>query len=443
MRPELRGKNVVVYGLGKSGLGAVRLLNREGARVRVVDSKSPEEVRTALGDLKAEVGAPEVSTLSSADLVVVSPGVPLSNPELVAARQKGVPVWGEVELSYRFLASRSPAAKFVGITGTNGKSTTTALTGELLRAAGQKVFVGGNLGTALSDAALSDEECNSYVVELSSFQLEGIEKMRLHAAAFLNLQPDHIDRYPDMQAYAAAKARIWMNQVEGDVAIVNADDPAVMEAALPARKILAFSLKNLQARAHKTADGFEMGDSKFVLRNKALRGAHNVQNAMAAALLASHAGADAASIQKGLDSYPGLPHRMEFVRTLNGVEWINDSKATNVDSSLVALAAFKEGVWLIAGGKGKGAPYTPMVEASKGRVRGVLTIGNDAKTIESAYRGVIDVIPCENLRNAVSKARELAKSGDTVLLSPACASYDQFKNFEDRGEQFKAMVRAL
>lgn len=473
MRPEVRGKNVVVYGLGKSGLSAVRLLQQEGARVRVVDSKSADEVRKALSDAKlsAEVGSPDPAVLTKADLLIVSPGVPLANPEIVAAKKAGVPTWGEVELAYRFLASRSPAAKFVGITGTNGKSTTTALTGELLKAAGQKVFVGGNLGTALSDAVFSAEECNSYVVELSSFQLEGIDQMRLNAAAFLNLQPDHLDRYADMNAYAEAKARIFKNQRKGDAAVVNLDDEGVLRpdhflqqraAGMELPTMLGFTVLD-EARAgtlrllastrfgtktagiaHRDGDGFALpGGARFVLRNKALRGNHNLQNAMAAALLARQVGADDAAIQKGLDSYPGLAHRLEYVRTLDGVEWINDSKATNVDSSLVALAAFSQGVWLIAGGKGKGAPYTPMVEASKGRVKGVLTIGKDAETIASFYRGVIDVIPCETLQNAVTKARSLAKSGDTVLLSPACASYDQFKNFEDRGDQFKAMVRAL
>ncbi|MBM4379775.1 MAG: UDP-N-acetylmuramoyl-L-alanine--D-glutamate ligase, partial [Deltaproteobacteria bacterium] len=347
------------------------------------------------------------------------------------------------------LRGRNPSARWVGITGTNGKSTTTALTGELLRAAGQDVFVGGNLGTALSEAALSARACNSYVVELSSFQLEGIDALCLDAAAFLNLQPDHLDRYPDMAAYAAAKGRIFAQQGTGGVAVVNAADGWTARQTGRARR-WGFLVEGRSQQvevaflARGTVEGFTLPTGeRLLLRNKALRGAHNAENAMAAALLACACGASTEALQRGLDGYPGLPHRMEFVRALHGVEWINDSKATNVDSSLVALRAFTRGVWLIAGGKGKGAPYTPLVELAPGRVAGVLTVGQDAPGIEAAFRGTVPVHPCGTLAAAVGRARELAKSGDTVLLSPACASYDQFKNFEDRGEQFKRAVRDL
>lgn len=451
MVPVKAGEDAVVYGLGKSGLGAVRLLQQLGARVTVVDQKPAADVAAALdasGIQGAEVAAPTAERLSRAARVVVSPGVPLSNPELQPARRAGR-VWGEVELAWRVLSVRNPSAKWVGITGTNGKSTTTALTGELLRAAGQEVFVGGNLGTALSEAALSGRVCNSYVVELSSFQLEGVDALRLDAAAFLNLQPDHLDRYPDMAAYAAAKARIFARQGPAGVAVVNAADGwTAKETGLGTRMgfLVSGRTQAVEVARLARADGGVLtlpGGERLELRNRALRGAHNAENALAAVLLAQACGADVAALQRGLDAYPGLAHRMEYVRTLDGVEWINDSKATNVDSTLVALRAFERGVWLIAGGKGKGAPYTPLVELSPGRVAGVMTVGQDAPAIEEAFRAAVPVHPCGTLASAVTRARELAKSGDTVLLSPACASYDQFQNFEDRGDQFKRAVRAL
>jgi UDP-N-acetylmuramoylalanine--D-glutamate ligase len=434
---------VVVVGLGKSGAGAVRLLQRQGAQVTVADDKPAHELSLPAGVALAPMSA---RFWEGVDRVVVSPGVPLSHPSLVAARAAGVEVIGEIELAWQALAPRS----FAGITGTNGKSTTTALAGEIFRHQHPDVFVGGNLGTPLSDAALEPSRYGPCVVELSSFQLEGIAKARFQAAAILNLTPDHIDRYPSQQAYGEAKARIFLNQQPEDTLVVNADDAPVRELSRAARsQVWGFSMKEPVGLdgAMPLGEGFVLRFGclvhEFRLRNPALRGGHNVQNAMAAALLAFALRIPPEKIQAGLDSYPGLPHRLESVRTLAGVEWVNDSKATNVDSTLVALAAFRRGVWLIAGGKGKGAPYLPMVDASRGKVNGVLTIGQDAPTIEGAYRGVAAVYPCGTLGEAVRRARELAGEGDTVLLSPACASYDQFKNFEDRGDQFKRMVKEL
>jgi len=381
----------------------------------------------------------------------VSPGVPLALPELQAARAAGVSVWGEVELAGRLLTE----APMYGITGTNGKSTTTALTGELFLKGGRRTFVGGNLGRPLSEAAMAPQDWNALVVELSSFQLEGIRALRPQGAAILNLTPDHLDRYASHAEYGEAKARIFLNQrADSDFAVVNADDADVMGLARKARvPVYGFSLTGkpvvdapaLAGLAVAEEGGFRMEFSgeRFGLRNRALRGAHNAQNAMAAALLARLGGVSAEAVQAGLDSYPGLPHRLESARVLDGVEWVNDSKATNVDSVLVALRAFPGNLWLIAGGKGKGAPYTPMVEEGRGKVKGVLTIGQDADTIAAAYAGVSPVHACGTLAGAVKKARELAVDGDTVLLSPACASYDQFKNFEDRGDTFKRLVKAL
>lgn len=459
MAAAYAGRRVAVYGLAKSGLAAVRLLKAHGAQVTAVDARTEEALGEPARELKAAgvhlaLGAsPTPELLQSQDLLVVSPGVPLALPEIQAAKARGVPVWGEVELAWRHL-SHLP---LVGITGTNGKSTTTALTGELFLRGGGRTFVGGNLGRPLCEAAMEPQSWDSLVVELSSYQLEGLVTLRPRGSAWLNLTPDHIDRYPSHQAYGEAKARIFLNQGEGDFAVVNAEDADVMRHAQVAKvPLYGFSLTGrpvassprLAGLAVAQPGGFRFegvgqGGEAFTLGNRALRGAHNVQNAMAAALLARLAGVSHEAVQAGLESYPGLPHRLESVRVLEGVEYVNDSKATNVDSVLVALRAFDKSVWLIAGGKGKGAPYQPMVEAGRGKVKGVLTIGQDAQTIAAAYAGEAPVHACGTLEAAVSKARELARPGDTVLLSPACASFDQFRNFEDRGDTFKRLVGAL
>ncbi|ATB27822.1 UDP-N-acetylmuramoyl-L-alanine--D-glutamate ligase [Melittangium boletus] len=459
MTPDLlRDSKVAVYGLAKSGLAAIRLLVQKGARVTALDARTEEALGATARELKAQgvtlvTAPPPPGLLESHRLVVVSPGVPLALPELQAARAAGVPVWGEVELAGRFLSH----VPLFGITGTNGKSTTTALTGELFAQGGGRTFVGGNLGRPFAEAALTPEAWDALVVELSSFQLEGIDSLRPRGAAILNLTPDHIDRYPDHAAYGAAKARIWRQQTGADFAVVNADDADVMRLAESAPgPVYGFSLTGQPvaeaprlvglAVARPGGFGFEgVGDpgETFTLTNRALRGGHNTQNAMAAALLARLGGVSHAAVQAGLDSYPGLPHRLESVRVLEGVEWVNDSKATNVDSVLVALRAFSRDVLLIAGGKGKGAPYAPMVEEGRSKVKAVLTIGQDAPLLAQAYEGVARVYPCGTLADAVRQARALATAGDTILLSPACASYDQFQNFEHRGDTFKRLVGEL
>jgi UDP-N-acetylmuramoylalanine--D-glutamate ligase len=455
MTLALSGQKVLVFGLAKSGVAALRLLRQHGAQVTALDARTED----ALGEVGREVtalgaalvtGPTPPGLLASQDLIVVSPGVPLALPDFESARAAGVAIWGEVELASRFLTD----VPLFGITGTNGKSTTTALTGELFQRGGKRTFVGGNLGRPFSEAAMAPKDWDALVVELSSFQLEGIRTLRARGAAILNLTPDHLDRYATHADYGAAKARIFGSQQSGDFAVVNADDADVLGLARTAKvPVYAFSMTGrpvadapkLAGLAVAEEGGFRLDflNERYRLTNRALRGAHNVQNAMAAALLARLGGVASEGVQAGLDSYPGLPHRMESVRVLDGVEWVNDSKATNVDSVLVALRAFQGGLWLIAGGKGKGAPYAPMVDEGRGKVKGVLTIGNDAEVIAKAYAGQAPVHACGTLDAAVKKARELAKAGDTVLLSPACASYDQFKNFEDRGDTFKRLVGAL
>ena len=449
---SLEGKHFVVIGLGKSGIGAASLLLNRGARVTALDENEKATAPFTSERFTLKKGPFPAKFWEGAEAVVVSPGVPLSKPELVAANQAGAVVYGEIELAWRFRPEG--AGPMLGITGTNGKSTTTALLGELMKRHEPNTFVGGNLGTALT-RAYEDPAHKPYamhVVELSSFQLEGIIDASFQGTAILNLTPDHLDRYASHDEYGLAKARIFATQPPKGFAIVNADDAHVVRLGRAAK----VPLYGFTSDAMRTNAGFTGvavgGGSKFILafgdkpvfhvRNRSLRGKHNLENAMAAAMMAHLAGVPAATIQEGLDAFSGLPHRMEFVRELDGVEWLNDSKATNVDSSLVALNALPGRIWLIAGGKGKGVPYTSMVDAAKGKVLGVLTIGKDAPAIADAFKA-FPVHGCETIDVAVKKARELAKSGDIVLLSPACASYDQFNHFEHRGDSFKSLVKGL
>jgi UDP-N-acetylmuramoylalanine--D-glutamate ligase len=448
---------VGVLGAGKSGIAAARLLRRRGASVSVYDAQ-PETTlaaaRLALQAAGAELGAGvplQELDFAAFSLLVVSPGVPLSLPSLARARAQGVPIWGEVELAGRFLYPHVPV---LGITGTNGKSTTTALCGALCASGGLAPFVGGNLGTPLSDA-VDGPVPGAYVVELSSFQLEGLLTLRVNAAAILNLTPDHLDRYPSLEAYALAKGRILLHQGPGDVAVLNLDDAWTVRLGQGAHVPLqGFTLDErttlpggFEGAAVACRGGFRVlqGELAFRLDNRALRGAHNVQNAMAATLLALHVGVRAEDVQRGLDGFPGLAHRLESVRVLDGVEWVNDSKATNVDAAVVALQAFPPGsrLFLLAGGKGKGAPYAPLRAAAGGKVAAVLTLGQDGPLIAQEFATEYAVHACQTLERAVARARELARPGDVVLLSPACASFDQFRNFEDRGDTFRRLVQAL
>jgi UDP-N-acetylmuramoylalanine--D-glutamate ligase len=450
-----QGRKFVVIGLGKSGIGAAKLLLARGAHVVAIDENEKATKPFEHPEFELIAGRFPAEYWKGAEAVVVSPGVPLSKPEIVAARDAGATVYGEIELAYRTMPAG--AGPLLGITGTNGKSTTTALLGEIVKHHAPNSFVGGNLGTAFTSAYEKPDTkpFDWHVIELSSFQLEGIVDSRFKGAAILNLTADHIDRYPSHQVYGLAKARIFDAQKTGDFAIVNADDQDVLVLSRLAKvPVYAFTLDG--QRTNPGFSGLAVGSRRgdrftftfgasvaLKLNNRALRGAHNLQNAMAAALMARLAGIPDATIQKGLDTFPGLPHRLEFVRERKGVEWINDSKATNVDSSLVALKALTGNVWLIAGGKGKGAPYQPMVDAAKGKVKGVLTIGKDAPVIAEAFRPLCPVHDCGTIEKAVAQAAEISTRGDTVLLSPACASYDQFNHFEHRGDVFKQLVRAL
>jgi UDP-N-acetylmuramoylalanine--D-glutamate ligase len=447
----LAGRRVLVVGLARSGVAAARVALARGARVTVTDRRAATELGQAVKDLGAAgarlaLGGHDPADFTGADLVVVSPGVPLALPEIAAARRQGVPVLGEVELAARLL----PPLPVVAITGTNGKSTTTALTGALFELE-RPTFTGGNLGTPLCELVLSGEEVDAVVLELSSFQLEGVSQLRPRVAAILNVTPDHLDRYPGVDAYALAKARVFMNQGPGDHAVANARDPRTVALAGGSRgEVSTFGFGAPVARGARSGEPGSFllatgtgAPERFLVRSRALRGRHNLENAMAAALCARLLGVDGARVQAGLDAFKGLPHRLELVREADGVEWVNDSKATNVDSTQVGLAAFPTGrphVVLVLGGRGKRAPYAPLAPLFEGRVKALLTIGEDAPAIERELGALAATERCGDLATAVRRAAAIAQRGDVVLLSPACASYDQFKSYEDRGETFRRLV---
>jgi UDP-N-acetylmuramoylalanine--D-glutamate ligase len=458
--PELRGRRVTVVGLAKSGVAAARLCAREGAIVTVTDRRSEADLAAPLAALdgvpvRRALGGHDRADFEGADLVVASPGVPLSIPEIAAARGRGVPVWGEVELAARFLEG----LPVVAITGTNGKSTTTALAGALF-ARHRPTFVGGNLGTPACELVLSGARVEAAVLELSSYQIEGLLRLRPRVAAILNVTPDHLDRYGNLDAYAAAKARLFGLQQAGDAAVANARDEIAVAMALGSRGSVHTFGFGPPAPSGARDTGGEPGpggvqlvlrrgtgpEERFLLRNRALRGRHNRENAMAAALCARLLGVPGDAVQAGLDAFPGLPHRLELVSERGGVEWVNDSKATNVDSTSVGLAAFAPAaprVVLIMGGRGKGAPYAPLRPLFAGRVKALLTIGEDAPRVQSELGDLCPTEPCGTLGEAVRRAARLTASGEVVLLSPACASFDQYRSYEERGEAFRRHVGEL
>jgi UDP-N-acetylmuramoylalanine--D-glutamate ligase len=455
--PKLRGRKITVVGLARSGLAAAKLCVREGATVTVTDSRPAAALGPALEalevlPLRRMLGGHDLRDFTAADLVVVSPGVPMSAPQLAAARAAGVPIWAEVELAARFLGP----TPLVAVTGTNGKSTTTALAGALF-SEDRRTFVGGNLGTPLCEHVLSGQPADVVVAELSSFQLEGIERLHARVAAILNITPDHLDRYDGLDAYAAAKARLFETQQPGDFTVANQRDDRTLAMACASRAAMyTFGFGPPARAAARSPEGgggelwfyrYAAGSpERYRLANKALRGRHNLENAMAALLCARLLGVPGAAVQRGLDHFTGLPHRLELVSDRGGVEWINDSKATNVDSTSVGLAAFPAQaarVVLILGGRGKRAPYAPLRALFPDRVKALLTVGEDAPALEKELGDLAPTERCGTLAAAVTRAAALAGPGDVVLLSPACASYDQFKSYEERGERFRQLVEAL
>jgi len=450
---ELAGKRVLVLGLARTGIATAQFCAARRALVTAIDDRPAELFGEAMAQLRPFGctlhfgGAPAASgdgswaALAAQDLVVPSPGVPANHPGLVAARAAGVPVWSEIELGWRFLRGR-----LVGVTGSNGKTTTTSLIGHILASAGLPATVAGNIGTPLIACAEESTDQSITVAELSSFQLEWIDSFRPDIAVFLNLTPDHLDRHASMEEYARAKARIFENQTERDAAVINADDPAATQFAPPKAQIFWFSReKRVASGAYLRGDQIFFrhdGEDVALFRRSeiGLRGEHNLENVLAAASAAFLAGAAPDQIAAGVRTFPGVEHRLEFVAEISGVNFFNDSKATNVDATIKALESFPGGMFVILGGKDKGSDYAPLVPLLRERACLVLLIGAAAEKIGAQLAGAVPVEHAGTLERAVALAFERARPGDTVLLAPACASFDQFENYEHRGRVFKQLV---
>jgi UDP-N-acetylmuramoylalanine--D-glutamate ligase len=450
-RASLDGRRVLVVGLAKSGVAAAALCRACGARVLATDTKPLDALGADARALPASgvrfvPDAEAAHALTATDLVVVSPGVPFDAPLPRGARAAGIPVIGELELGWRAME-----ADTIAITGTNGKTTTTALTGALLATRPRPVLVGGNIGTPLAAHALTFPGDGLVVAEVSSFQLETIDAFHPRVAAVLNVTPDHLDRHGSIAAYADAKARIFQNQTAQDCAVLNADDDGARALGGRTRAdVLWFSRRGRldhgvfvhEGRITAKLNGHyeDIGPASEIT----MRGVHNVENVLAATACALWAGLAPEQIRSGIARFRGVTHRIELVRDLAGVHFYNDSKATNVDSTIKALESFPEPIVLIAGGKGKGQDFTPLAEVARGRVVHAIVIGEDGGKIGRALGPAgIPVTPATSMEDAIRLARQLAAPGSVVLLSPACASFDMFDNFEHRGDVFKKLVERL
>jgi UDP-N-acetylmuramoylalanine--D-glutamate ligase len=445
------GRRVTVVGLARSGVAAARLLRAAGAEVIGTDVKPLETLGREVAALQQEgvrllTSRGAEQAFEGAALVVVSPGVPLDSPQLAPARAAGLPIIGELELGWRAME-----ADTIAITGTNGKTTTTALTGALLAEQPRPVLVAGNIGTPLAVGALGFPPDGIVVAEVSSFQLETIDTFQPRVAAVLNVTPDHLDRHGSFEAYVEAKARIFLNQTPADCAVLNADDPAAAALASRTRaRVLWFSRRRPLDHGVFVRDGWIAArlnghvEEICPLAEMQLRGQHNVENALAATACALWFGLGAAAIRRAIGRFRAVEHRIEFVRDLRGVQFYNDSKGTNVASTVKALESFDERVVLIAGGKGKGQDFAPLAETARGRVAHAVVIGEDGPKIATALAAVgIPVSTAPTLQAAIDAARAQAGRGGIVLLSPACASFDMFDNYEHRGDVFKKLVGAL
>jgi UDP-N-acetylmuramoylalanine--D-glutamate ligase len=451
---ELSGVKSLVLGAGRSGVASAEFLAKRGAVVALHDRKDIGTWSDASRSLKERLGVGLISgqlpswLLDQVELVVISPGVPTNTiPARYVDRKDGL-VIGEVELAYRFLKGR-----VVGITGSNGKTTTTTLIGELLRNAGLQVQVGGNIGTPLIGLTESSDDSTWNVVELSSFQLETIRDFRPSVAICLNVTPNHLDRYESFTDYAAAKHRIFMNQTPDDLAVLNADDELTASWASGLRAhVSMFSVRReldegLFLRGRELVSRSRGKEKVLASRDEIfLRGLHNVENVLAAFAAGLACGCDPESMRETVRNFKGVEHRIEYVDTIEDVIFYNDSKATSVDATVKALEAMSEGegkTVLILGGRGKNAPYSPLVPLITAYVRGIVVIGEDAANIESQLRGTTDIVRGRSVDEAVSIGYEMAKRGDAVLLAPACASFDMFGSYEERGNAFKAAVAEL
>src|SRR5580698_1475255 len=447
---DVTNKRVLVVGLGKSGVASALFLKARGAHVTVSDTKPQDELKNEIPALldqgiAVETGGHGERTFRGQDLIVVSPGVPVDAPLLAQARALGEKVIGEIELAAEFFPG-----EIVAITGSNGKTTTTTLAGDVLAAGGLSTVVGGNIGTpAISLVERASAETIA-VLEVSSFQLETIQTFRPRIAVVLNVTPDHLDRHRTFAAYTDAKARIFENQRADDFAVLNADDPTCVGMATRIKaQVFWFSRKN------EVTQGAQVHDSQILFRDPKrqreimllseipLKGAHNVENVLAAVCVGALSGVEPERIRKAVASFKAVEHRLEYVATIRGVEYYNDSKATNVDATIKALESFPANIHLILGGKDKGSDYSVLNDLLRQRVKQVYTIGAAAAKIEGQIKGAAEIVHAETLANAVKRASESAQPGDVVLLAPACASFDQFRSYEHRGKVFKETVKAM
>jgi UDP-N-acetylmuramoylalanine--D-glutamate ligase len=448
---DIKGKKVLVVGLAKSGLAAALFLRRRGAQVTVSDVRSAEALAKEIPALidegiAVEAGGHGLLTFRRQDLIIVSPGVPVDTPELVQVRKFGLTVIGELELAAHYLRG-----KILAITGSNGKTTTTSLCGEILEAAKLPTQVGGNIGVPV--IALVDESRDDgwSVLEVSSFQLETTDVFHPQIAVILNITPDHLDRHGTFENYAAAKERIFARQTDEDALVLNADDDVTARAAARApSRVFWFSRKRIVRQGAFVHEGVitfrasEQGAPEPVMKVEEipLKGAHNVENVLAAVCAARLAGVDAATIRQGVMAFKAVEHRLEFVATINAVDYYNDSKATNVDATMKAIAAFPGGIHLILGGKDKNSDYRQMRPLLQERVKVVYTIGAAAEKIHTHIEGAVPIVSAGTLEEAVKRAGNAAQPGEIVLLAPACSSFDQFENYEHRGRVFKEAVLA-
>ncbi len=448
---ELDKKRVVVVGLGRSGLSATRWLNAMGAEVTVSELRPEIEIdRRAVDEIKAigarlETGGHKRQTFLGADLIVLSPGVPHDIDPVKAARQANIPVTGEMELAAAFID-----IPIVAVTGTNGKSTTTAFVGAMFQHAGLRTFVGGNIGTPLIDYAAGSGRADLAVVEVSSFQLDTMETFCPRVALLLNISPDHLDRYPSYEDYVASKLKIFQNQDTGHYAILNDDDER-LSSFQPRRTgtVLRYGLCERAGRqafiqgAQLKASLPGMETSPFDLKKFKLPGKFNLENLMGAVLVGLACDVPPEAIQTTIDSFTGLPNRLERVAKIAGVEFYNDSKATNVHAAARSVASFEKPLVLIAGGRDKGGGYLPLVEAARGRVRRAVLLGEARDLLASAFETRIPFAFAKDMEDAVSQAFSSAESGDVVLLAPACSSFDMFSDYAQRGAAFRAAVERL
>ncbi|MGA8367098.1 MAG: UDP-N-acetylmuramoyl-L-alanine--D-glutamate ligase [Candidatus Acidiferrales bacterium] len=451
MRPgvDLAGKRVLVVGLARTGVAASLFSAGYGATVTATDDKPEAELAETAARLRAagvtlELGGHLSKTFLDQDLIVVSPGVPANLPPLELARARGIPVWSEIELAWRFLRGT-----LVAITGSNGKTTTTSLVAHILKTAGIPALTGGNIGVPLLSLAESSTDETVTVAEVSSFQLETIESFRPEIGVLLNLTPDHLDRHASFDDYGRAKMRLFENQLDRDAAVLNADDPEVTRRMPSRPRIFWFS------RRKRVAEGAFLRGNEIVFRSDGaetvlarrdeipLRGEHNVENVLAACAASHLAGAAPGAVASGVKTFRGVEHRLEFVAEIGGVTFYNDSKATNVDAALKAVEAFPGPLLVILGGKDKGSPYTALREPLRQRARAAILIGAAAEKIGAELGDAVPLEHAATLDRAVELAMSRAKPGDVVLLAPACSSFDQFENYEHRGRIFKDLVAQL